>query len=68
MRDANSQRGNTMIRLHGTQQPSGSHVSHAEIGGNSGFKPSMPPASAGQSQMKRAVTASPSPAGPGYRI
>ena len=33
MRNANSQRGDSMIRVSCSQQPSKSHVSHAEIGG-----------------------------------
>ena len=33
MRNANSQRGDIMIRVSAAQQPSKSHVSHAEIGG-----------------------------------
>jgi hypothetical protein len=32
MRDANAQRGNTMIRVDALQQPPMPHVSHAEIG------------------------------------
>ena len=35
MRNASSQRGDTMIRVGASQQPSKSHVSHAEIGGGS---------------------------------
>ena len=34
MRNANSQRGDIMIRVSASQQPSKSHVSHAEIGGS----------------------------------
>ena len=33
MRNANSQRAGSMIRVSASQQPSKSHVSHAEIGG-----------------------------------
>jgi hypothetical protein len=36
MRNANSQRANTIVRLGVLQQPPGPHVSHAEIGGRSG--------------------------------
>jgi hypothetical protein len=33
MRNANAQRGNSMVRVSVLQQPPGPHVSHAEIGG-----------------------------------
>jgi hypothetical protein len=33
MRNANAQRGNSMVRVRASQQPPGPHVSHAGIGG-----------------------------------